>query len=137
MEAPELARKWQQRIDTAFPNGVIMTDDDESDGRTVSFPVPRPEVVAMRGMDPVVFVEVPQFQRNFSGVITSWEQVQESPCLVVRVVMDLGEGGNGRGESMRWSANLSPGMVNSLREWRHMSLKSSEDNELYQGAQPE
>lgn len=133
MEAPEQARLWQQKIDQAFPHGMLMTADDESDGRGASFPVPRPEVVSMQGMDPVVFIEIPEHNRNLSGVIVGWEPVQEKPCTVVRVTMETGTGSEDRDKVSRWSSNLSPGAVRAMREWRNMSLESSERHDLYRG----
>lgn len=137
MEMPEQARRYQERIDKAFPHGVIMTADDESNGRTESFGVPRPEVVGMRGLDPVVFVEIPTHHRNFSGVIVAWEPVQESPCVVVKVTMDMGGDGQSRDEVMRWSANLSAGMAASMHGDRISSLQASEEDRLYGDGEPE
>lgn len=135
MQSPEHARRWQERIDKTFPHGVLLTADDESDGRTESFLVPRPEVVALRGMDPVVFIEIPQHHRNFSGVIVSWEPVQESPCTVVKVTVDRGHAEQGRDEMERWSANISAGAAAAMREWRTMSLAASDKGSVYRGAQ--
>jgi hypothetical protein len=125
----EQAQRWQRKIDQAFPHGVVMTADDESGGHTVSFSVPRPEVVDMRGIDPVVFAEIPRHHRNFSGRITAWEQVQEDP-LVVKVTMDMDDG---KEEVMRWSANVSDANAGSMRDDRTDSLRRSEEGTLFRG----
>lgn len=108
-----------------------MTADDDSDGRTVAFSVPRPEVVALRGLDPVVFVEVPDHHRNFSGAITSWEPLQDDPCTVVKVTMDMGRGGQGRDEVMRWSSNVSEANAAAMQQERTESLRASEEGRVY------
>lgn len=133
MEPPESARKWQAKLDQAFPHGVLLTADDESDGRTASFSVPRPEVVDMHGLNPVVFIDIPDHHRNFSGVITGWDPLQDDPCTVVRVTMDMG-GEHQRDEVSRWSGNVSGGSARAMREHRTLSLAASERHEVYQGA---
>jgi hypothetical protein len=129
----EQARRWQQRIDEAFPHGALMTEDSPDHGRTVTLACPRPEVVAMQGLSPVFFADFPEHDRNISGVITGWEPVQEEPCRVVRVTTD--SGGEPEHDSvMLWSGNLSPAYREALRPAREESLRRSAEGTAFHGS---
>lgn len=133
-EMPELARRWQRRIDEAFPHGIIVGANSTDHGRTTTLPAPRPEVVALRGLNPVVFLDFPVHDRNLSGAILSWEPVREKPVRVVRVTMDLGQGGKGHDEVMLWSANLSEANAEAMRGDRNDSLRRSEEGTVWHGS---
>jgi hypothetical protein len=132
-EMPELAQRWQRRIDEAFPHGIITGANSTDHGRTITLPVPRPEVIAMRGLNPVVFLDFAQHDRNLSGAILSWEPVREKPFRVVRVTMDMGSQGAGHDEVMLWSGNLSPEHVAAIQADRTDSLRRSEEGTVWQG----
>lgn len=134
MQPPEQARRWQQRIDAAFPKGVIVASADPS--RHVTFPVPRPVVTGMRGLDPYVFVNCPAHDRNFGGVITGWETQRTSPCLVVKVTFDMGGDHNPADEEQLWSGNISPSQELALSADRQASL-AADPSDIYEGYEPE
>jgi hypothetical protein len=129
MNAPETARRWQDRFDHFFPHGVIIASADNPQGYT--YPVPRPEVVRMRGFDPVVFLDVPSWDRNMSGILTGWEPLKETPCRVVRVTLDLGPGQHD--SKHLWSGNISPAQARALSPDRKRSLLLSQRGELFHG----
>jgi hypothetical protein len=131
-EVPEQARRWQQRLDQAFPKGVIVASADPT--RQTTFPVPRPEVLRMRGLDPYVFVDSPVHGRNFGGVITGWEPVPGNPVTLVKVTMDTGDRAP---LEMLWSGNISPAQATALEPVRQQSLAASARGELYTGDEAE
>jgi hypothetical protein len=94
---------------------------------------PRPEVVAMDGLYPVVFLAFPYYDRNLSGKIIRWEPLREEPCLVVRVVLDTGSGGEGKDESQLWSANVSESHAVALSADRQASLRRSQEGRAWRG----
>lgn len=125
----EQARKWQERFDREFPRGVLLTAEGRPSAHT--YPCPRPEVMAMRGFDPVVFLDIPGYGRNMTGTVTGYETVQTSPCLVVKVTLDVG---GQPPEVMLWSSNISDWQAMLMQRDRHDSLALSEKDTLYQGS---
>jgi hypothetical protein len=130
---PELAQQWQHRIDEAFPRGVLTGSNSVDHGRTVTLASPRPEVVAMSGLNPVVFLEFPAHDRNISGAITAWEPVREKPFRVVRVTMGLGSREKLPDEVSLWSGNISEAHAAAMEAERKASLLRSENGEVWQG----
>ncbi len=129
VEMPEQARRWQSRLDVTFPQGCIVASAADP-GRS-TFPVPRPVVVGMKGLDPVVFVDIPSWGRNFSGTLTGWRVLRESPCTVVKVTMALGE----HDSDQLWSSNISEAQARALAGQRQESLELSRRGEVYEGGQ--
>jgi hypothetical protein len=131
---PELARRYQDRIDKTFPRGVIISAEDERQGKSsMTYAVPRPVIVSMHGFSPVVFLAIPENDRSMSGTLAGWELVQEAPCKVVRVILDMGQRGRAHDEVQRWSANLSGTQARALSDERTDSLRCSREDKVYQG----
>jgi hypothetical protein len=135
MEPPEQARRWQERFDRFFPDGCIIASAGKARG--YSYPVPRPEVIGLRGLNPVVFLDFPSWDRNMLGTLTSWEPLKDTPCKVVRVVLDMGGGGQARDEAMLWSSNISPAQRDALAPDRRASLKVSADGRMFRRQEEE
>jgi hypothetical protein len=134
MDMPVQARRWQARLDAYFPHGML-TASAEDPYRRDCYVTPRPEVVRMSGLDPVVFLEFPVWDRNLSGVVRGWEPLRSTPCHVVRVTFDMGKGGQGHDETQLWSGNISPAHARMLAPDRRRSLLLSAQGRLYQGAE--
>jgi hypothetical protein len=130
---PELARRFQAKLDREFPHGVITGANSTDHGRTTTLVSPRPEVVAMRGLNPVVFLDFPVYDRNLSGTIIAWEPVRETPFRVVRVTMDLGGRDKLPDEVSLWSGNISEANAAAMEAERKESLLRSEKGEVWHG----
>ncbi len=130
MELPEQARRYQAMFDRLFPHGCIIASDGDPQGFT--YPVARPEVVRLRGIDPVVFFDSPSWGRNMSGAVTSWEQVQSDPCPLVKLTLDMG-GSNPAHRYMHMlvSGNVSPSQAKALARDRQESLRLSAEGLLF------
>lgn len=115
----EQARKWQHKLDMEWPRGLLATwEDGKSPDGTPAFVYvcPRVEVVGMSGLDPVVFLPVPDFDKVVQpGTISGYEQVQSKPCKVVQVTF-----GNGR--QMDWSDGLTPRQVAESEDHRDAAM---------------
>jgi hypothetical protein len=127
MDLPEQARRWQDRFDRLWPDGVTVGSAVDPPGNT--YPVARPEVVGMRGVDPVVFLEMAGWDRNMSGVITGWEEVRDAPHQVVRVTLDLGPGKHT--DDVQLWGGVSPAQAHALAALRRESLRLSAEGALF------
>lgn len=130
MEAPEIAERWQRRLDDMFAQGCIVTSPDS---RKHSYAVARPEVVAMRGINPVILFELSGTGRSLAVEVTSWTEVQKRPCNLVRLTVSTAGGEPGDEEEMVLSGNVTPGQAAVLRRERRESLRLSGEGALYQG----
>jgi hypothetical protein len=132
MEPPEQARKYQAMFDRLFPHGCIVTSADSPQAHTL--PVPRPEVVRLRGIDPVVFFDSPSEGRSFSGAVTACALVQEQPCALLKLTLDLGgETPAHRYMDMVCSGNVSPAQAKALAKDRQESLRLSAEGRVFRG----
>lgn len=115
----EQARKWQHKLDMDFPRGLLAAWDDHKEkhgGPAFVYLVPRVEVVDMTGLDPVVFLPVPDFDKVVQpGTIAKYEQIQSRPCRLVQVTF-------GDGRTMSWSDGLTPRQVSETEEHRDMAM---------------
>lgn len=127
-EMPELAARWQARLDEAFPDGVIIASTEV---HKHAFPIPRPEVVAMHGINPVVFLNCPGYGRTFTHEIVGWDTVQESPCHLVRVTIRVDQ--QPQQETELWSSNVSAAQARAMHASRAESMQLSEQGKVYQG----
>lgn len=126
---PPQARKWQERLDREFPDGVVITSPLVVKH---AFAVARPLVTAMHGIVPVVMFELHGHGgRTLVFEVHGWDEVQTRPCRLVRVVTGLGEGPD---ETVLLSGNVSPALAADMRAERTASLKLSEDGQAWQGS---
>ena len=96
-----LMRRYQQRFDADFPQGLLATWDDPG-GPEHTYPVPRVEVLDMLGLDPVVRLPVDDWAKTVDGTIVSYRVERTDPCLVARVIFrDYPQ------RHMLWSAGVS------------------------------
>jgi len=112
----EQARKWQHKLDMDFPQGLQAAwngKDDLSHGDPMFvYLCPRVEVTGMEGLDPVVMLPVPDFDKVVQpGSITKYEKVQTTPCKVVEVTFS-------GGRTMAWSDGLTPLQMKQTEEHR-------------------
>jgi hypothetical protein len=128
-EMPLQARRFQEMLDRWFPHGMVAASAVKPG---VAYHVARPEVVAMHGLDPVVFLEFSGQDRNMDGIVTAWDQVTDTPVRVVRVTMDCG-GTPPVTEVMLWTGNVSPSAARQLEPERRESLALSARGDLYRG----
>jgi hypothetical protein len=81
---------WQDRLDAAFPHGLIATWDVPrgSSQRGICYQIPRAEVIAQAGMDPVVALPVFGIDKLLVMRVRTYDVRQRQPCLVARVTRD-------------------------------------------------
>lgn len=97
-----LMQQYQRRFDEDFPRGLLASWDDPG-GPEFTYPVPRVEVIAMRGLDPQVMLPVDDWAKTVEGVVVSYRVDRTDPCLVARVIF---RGSQDR--HMLWSAGVGP-----------------------------
>lgn len=112
----EQGRRWQHKLDMDFPRGLLAAWNGRADlshgDPMFVYLCPRVEVVSMEGLDPVVFLPVPDFDKVVQpGSITKYEKVQSTPCKVVEVTFS-------GGRTMAWSDGLTPLQVQETEEHR-------------------
>jgi len=116
----EQARKWQHRLDMDFPRGLLAAwngKDDTGDRDPHVYLCPRIEVVGMHGLDPLVFLPVPDFDKVVQpGAIQKYERVQSSPCKVVEVTF-------AGGRTMAWSDGLTERQVQESEDHRDNAME--------------
>lgn len=81
VRVPELARQWQERLDSDFPQGALVMSPDVS---KMAFTIPRPVVVFPRGLEPEDRRESPQRSAEgsvYDGARWFGEESQESVRL--------------------------------------------------------
>lgn len=132
MNPPETARRWQARLDRDFPRGILLSSI-RREAAEHTFLSPRAEVTSVRGLDPVVFLDIPGHGRGFSGVITGYNPVQSSPCRVVEVTLDYGGDNPSRDRTVLFSGNVSDSAARAMAPYREKSLRLSAEGLLYNG----
>lgn len=122
----EQAQRWQQRFDKDFPDGLVASWVGAPPEHSYHFA--RVEVVAMHGLNPVVFMDDPEWQKNVTGAVSSYSEVQHTPHLLASVTFEDTR------RQMLWNAGLSQLEKSTLAPLRRDSLERSEHGTIYQGA---
>lgn len=109
---------WQKRLDSDFPDGLLMTWQDREDAP--GYLIARPQVVAVREGQPVVSLDTFGAQKNFTVRVVEYTELTRDP-LRVRVV------GHNYAEPMIWSAGIPADAVEALRTDRDTELRGEDE----------
>lgn len=104
MSTGDQAVRWQRRLDRDFPRGLLASWDDikgGAGGPRYVYLCPRAEVTGMQGLNPVVMLPVPDWDKVVQpGAVASYQpEPGVSPRLVRVTFAD--------GRSMTWGAGVS------------------------------
>lgn len=109
------AAKWQRRLDRDFPKGLLASWDDitgDAGGPKYVYLCPRPEVTEMQGLNPVVMLPVPAWDKVVQpGAVTAYQKVTGVSPLLVKVTF-------ADGRSMSWGAGVNKAQAQVTDEHR-------------------
>lgn len=105
--------QWQKKLDDEFPDGLIVTWDVPSDDHrsSVSYQIPRAEVIGQAGLDPVVDLPVFGIDKMLTVRVLHYEVKQRVPCFLAIVTVD-------NPPNMRWSAGVEPLLARRMSDQR-------------------
>lgn len=119
MSTEDQAVRWQKKFDRDYPKGLLATWDDlrTEDGNAPRhvYLCPRVEVTGMDGLNPVVMLPVPGWEKVVQpGAVESYQITQTSP-KVAKVTF-------AGGRSMSWGAGVNKAQAQATDEDRKIAL---------------